>query len=137
MMVPDANWADEIRDQRPETGRWHYVEYRCRRRAMTPRAIVRATIAWWRRSTRRVASWAIARRPADARGPRRLRFLIHFVADMHQPLHAVDNRRRGGKPDLCRRSARQRTNLHQIWDTDVVQALGADPRRIADELERG
>ena len=26
MMVHDANWADEIRDQRRDTGPWHYVD---------------------------------------------------------------------------------------------------------------
>ena len=26
MLIHDANWADEVRDQRPETGRWHYVD---------------------------------------------------------------------------------------------------------------
>ena len=26
MMVHDASWADEIRDSRPETGTWHYVD---------------------------------------------------------------------------------------------------------------
>ena len=26
MMVHDASWADEIRDSRPETGAWHYVD---------------------------------------------------------------------------------------------------------------
>src|SRR5215475_10147091 len=26
MMVHDSNWADEIRDQRRDTGRWHFVD---------------------------------------------------------------------------------------------------------------
>src|SRR3954471_12962843 len=25
MMIHDANWADEVRDQRRDTGSWHYV----------------------------------------------------------------------------------------------------------------
>ena len=26
MLVHEANWADEVRDQRPETGPWHFVD---------------------------------------------------------------------------------------------------------------
>jgi hypothetical protein len=62
-----------------------------------------------------------------------LRFLIHFVADVHQPLHASDNHDRGGN-EVRIAVAGKRTNLHALWDTDLVRGLGTDPNRIAADL---
>ena len=59
-----------------------------------------------------------------------LRFLIHFVGDVHQPLHAADRRDKGGN-DVKVRWHNKRLSLHQIWDQDVVTPLGDDFNRIA------
>ena len=55
-----------------------------------------------------------------------LRFLIHFVGDLHQPLHAADRHDKGGN-SLIVFQGRRRSNLHRVWDEDVVEALGPDP----------
>jgi hypothetical protein len=51
-----------------------------------------------------------------------LAFLIHFVGDIHQPLHAANNADRGGNciPVESRFRAR---NLHDAWDTAIVRHL--------------
>jgi hypothetical protein len=64
-----------------------------------------------------------------------LRFLIHFVGDLHQPLHASDNHDRGGNQVRVVLNG-ERKNLHAVWDTAVVEALGDDPRTVAPVLER-
>jgi hypothetical protein len=64
-----------------------------------------------------------------------LRFLIHFVADAHQPLHAEDNGDKGGN-DVQIFMGRKRTNLHRLWDSDVARASGRDPDAVADAIER-
>ncbi len=59
---------------------------------------------------------------ADTRIPTRerlmaLAFLIHFVGDLHQPMHAGDHGDLGGNRVLVRYGAiGGRTNLHTIWD---------------------
>lgn len=63
-----------------------------------------------------------------------LKFLVHFVGDIHQPLHASDHDDRGGNcigqsPELDRK-----TNLHAYWDTGVVDALGGPADTIAAQL---
>jgi hypothetical protein len=63
-----------------------------------------------------------------------LKFLIHFVGDLHQPLHASDNGDRGGN-DVRVVLARKRTNLHALWDTALVAALGRDPVSLGTSLE--
>lgn len=46
-----------------------------------------------------------------------LKWIVHLVGDIHQPLHASDNADRGGNSVLVRGAA----NLHSIWDVAVVQ----------------
>ena len=61
--------------------------------------------------------------------------LIHFVGDIHQPLHAADNHDRGG--NAVRVVLRnRRANLHEVWDVDVVRTLGRTPEEVAAQLER-
>lgn len=77
---------------------------------------------------------------ADAASPRAqrvlaLKYLLHFVGDLHQPLHAAGNHDRGGNdtlvlhpPDAAAES------LHAYWDTTAVRRIGGDPAHVADAL---
>jgi hypothetical protein len=53
-----------------------------------------------------------------------LRWLVHLVGDIHQPLHAGDGWDRGGN-DFRVRIGRRRepTSFHHVWDTEVVAPL--------------
>jgi hypothetical protein len=134
MMVHDASWADEIRDSRPETGSWHYVDiplsagsYDAQRDCSDDNCVV-AQIG----DDLRALS---DRRAPDRVRAEALRFLIHFVADVHQPLHAEDNDDKGGN-QVHVRLGRERASLHKLWDVDVVEPLGPDPDAIAESIER-
>ena len=48
-----------------------------------------------------------------------LRFLIHLVEDLHMPLHVGDNHDRGGN-DTQVRFFGQGTNMHRLWDGDMI-----------------
>jgi hypothetical protein len=78
----------------------------------------------------------------------RTSILIHFVGDLHQPLHATTNDDRGGncvpvtffgnapaKPNPATED--HRPNLHGIWDADILEHLanGQTVQQIAGELE--
>jgi hypothetical protein len=63
-----------------------------------------------------------------------LKYVLHFVGDLHQPLHAADNHDRGGNCVLIALGGPRTVNLHSYWDTTVVQALGEDPAAIARRL---
>jgi hypothetical protein len=52
-----------------------------------------------------------------------LRFIIHIVGDLHQPLHAGNGADRGGN-DLKLRWFGQDTNLHTVWDTRMIEGKG-------------
>ena len=47
-----------------------------------------------------------------------LRWVVHLVADLHQPLHVVGDDR-GGNDVLVQFMGRQ-TNLHRLWDGDLI-----------------
>lgn len=56
-----------------------------------------------------------------------LKYLLHFVGDVHQPLHASDNHDRGGNCVLVSLGGARTVNLHSYWDTVVVEtAVGKD-----------
>jgi hypothetical protein len=66
-----------------------------------------------------------------------LKFLLHFVGDLHQPLHAADDNDRGGNDKQVSAPGIRPGNLHHYWDTEFVVALGPDPRRVAADLIEG
>jgi hypothetical protein len=43
-------------------------------------------------------------------------FLVHFMGDLHQPLHAGDRHDRGGNDMKADYGFRPNSNLHTIWD---------------------
>ncbi len=49
-----------------------------------------------------------------------LKFLLHLIVDLHQPLHVGDNGDRGGNLLQVRFSS-VGTNLHSVWDTKVME----------------
>ncbi|MDE2423148.1 MAG: S1/P1 Nuclease [Betaproteobacteria bacterium] len=65
-----------------------------------------------------------------------LKFLIHFVGDLHQPLHASNHHDNGGNK-LTIIVDHKKISLHHFWDTTLVHSLGTDPVLIAQTLNQG
>ncbi len=61
-----------------------------------------------------------------------LRFVIHLVGDVHQPLHVADNNDRGGN-NVHVTQFRRGTNLHAVWDEGLLMH---DPDNDRDDLGR-
>ncbi len=71
-----------------------------------------------------------------------LKFLMHFVGDLHQPLHATDNLDRGGNNESATAFG-STAALHSHWDTTFVEQIGAtggtpnlDPQAVANALRK-
>jgi hypothetical protein len=149
-MADSATWADDYREldrtvnKSHPTGGWHFidiplgaaqdqVEQFCSPAGCVMKAI-REQLEILKDKNATAANRAMA-----------LRFIIHFVGDIHQPLHASDNDDRGGNcvplkyfrrnPHLQKGS--YTPNLHHIWDTEMVEAQmqGADPAEFAETLD--
>ena len=111
-----ATWADEVRN--PATAPWHYVNLPsdgacrfdddrvCLQGRCAPSAIDRLT--------------ADLRRPSDDnRRLHALKYLLHLVADLHQPLHAGWREDKGGNAFQLQAFGRG-SNLHALWDSALI-----------------
>jgi hypothetical protein len=139
--LPDvATWADELRDERGQRRLWHatsalhFVNFAapdCRYVAPRDCRDGRCVVAAIERYARVLGDRSQSR---DERAEA-LRFVVHFVADVHQPLHAGYRSDRGGNRHQVRLDGRG-TNLHAVWDTPVLASRGLGWRAYADELAR-
>jgi hypothetical protein len=131
-----ANWADQLRDTDPERGRrtarWHYVNfprgdcvYAPARDCPDGNCVVAAI-------NRNFLALADRSRPRADRAEA-LKFLVHLVGDVHQPLHAGYRDDRGGN-DFQISYRDQGWNLHGVWDSLIVDSRRLDATAYADVL---
>jgi len=143
-----STWPDDIRALRPDTPPWHYVDiprgnkihdvekFCDPKEGCVTRAIRDELALLW-------SSEADPQKRADA-----LRFLIHFVGDLHQPLHAITNNDQGGncvpvaffdaQPQVRNpHSESYAPNLHGVWDTNILEraANGKTVDEVASDLD--
>jgi hypothetical protein len=61
-----------------------------------------------------------------------LAFFVHFVGDMHQPLHVGEKDDLGGNRVLADYGAKDmpRMNLHRIWDSDLAERALTTPPSV-------
>ncbi len=64
-----------------------------------------------------------------------LRFLVHIIGDLHQPLHAGNGTDRGGN-DYDVTFFGTATNLHTVWDTAIIEHEGLSFSELATWLNR-
>jgi hypothetical protein len=62
-----------------------------------------------------------------------LKFLVHFVADIHQPLHVSRARDRGGN-DIAVEFFHDKTNLHWVWDSGLIRRMKKEWTQYAADL---
>lgn len=63
-----------------------------------------------------------------------LKFLLHLVGDLHQPLHVADDHDEGGNRKPAAMAGVPDGNLHFFWDVPLVAKLGADACTVAKNL---
>jgi S1/P1 Nuclease len=142
-MADASTWADDVRSER-KNGPWHYVDI--------PRGAQRGPLEQYCGAegcvTRAIKEQLAILKDKNAEAGKRadaLRYIIHFVGDLHQPLHDTTNADEGGNCvplKYFRRSPHEHNhsytpNLHAIWDTAIPErdAEGADPAEYADTLD--
>lgn len=125
-----ANWADEQREVR-RSAQWHYVDVpisapRYDPRFCPPDGCIVSKIE----DLRRVLQDPRASR---AKKQQALKFLVHFIQDVHQPLHVGDTGSRGGNTIQVRFFGLG-TNLHQVWDFRIMEWHSRDEATWLREL---
>ena len=125
LMADSATWADDARNIE-KTAEWHYIDI--------PLAVQTGSgvMKWCKPAPDGKPGcivsaidyeWALLRdksQPAAVRA-KALRYVIHFLGDLAQPLHAVDNHDRGGNCTGIRFFSQEKPeNLHAIWDYKIL-----------------
>lgn len=133
LLAQVATWADDVRNTRHDTAGWHFLDLPatmttgdwhqfCPAAGCAPMAITNAL--------------AVLKEATSLPEPRAeaVRFLTHFVGDIHQPMHAVTNKDRGGNcvpvifqktPPVEQNNKDYSPNLHGAWDNNLVKATMA------------
>lgn len=143
LLADGSTWPDDVRNDL-RNGSWHYIDI--------PRGAPRGPLDPYCGAsclTKTIQEqFALLKNPradatlrADA-----LRYLIHFIGDLHTPLHASTNNDMGGNCVPLRYFRRRphehnnafTPNLHAVWDTAIVErdSKGADPAAYADRLDQ-
>lgn len=140
VVVDAATWADDYRDTDPGTAGWHFINF--------PRSIGAATGAYKKYCPNGncivdaiVGQFQTLKTSSDPeRRANALRFIVHLVGDIHQPLHTITNGDRGGNclpvtyfTEVPQEDDRHNfsPNLHRVWDVDAIRRL-MSTRGLAD-----
>ena len=128
-----STWADEVRRDRRETGPWHYVNVPIDRDHYDDAfcdPVAGCVVSTIKIMKARLADTTLPRTERQEA----LRFLVHFLQDMHQPVHVGDRNDRGGN-DLQVRFFEKGSNLHRVWDYEVLEHEEDDELAWAGRLE--
>jgi hypothetical protein len=136
-----AVFADDVREQRQYTKNWHYVDIplgqgsyvaaRDCRLAGKGDCAVQALIRF---------GFVLANQSEDrcARAEA-LRFIIHLIGDMHQPLHNINDNDSGGNGKTVRffdliGFDGGKPNLHEVWDSGIILHSGQSVNQFVTAL---
>ncbi|HET8818717.1 MAG TPA: S1/P1 nuclease [Xanthomonadaceae bacterium] len=148
-----AYWADALRNEDPErfkaTSKWHYVNYPNGSCDFVPARDCEGGDCVIGAIQAQQAILADRTQPLEARRDA-LKFLVHFLGDAHQPMHAGNRGDLGGnrfqvslRTDLEPEAYARKhyvdgvmgTNLHSIWDFYILGTEGLDLDAYADRLD--
>jgi hypothetical protein len=143
-----ASWADDVREVRPQTTQWHFVDIPVASATYDPASECKPSpegdcvVAELDRLKTEL-------RCADSQAAKieALKYAVHFVGDIHQPLHTVADAKGGNtipvavylKGLACSQACRtpQPSNFHAAWDVDLIRATVWDWGAYVDRLESG
>ncbi|HUB91033.1 MAG TPA: S1/P1 nuclease [Dyella sp.] len=134
-----ASWPDEIRNDPKQQDLWkqtrssHYIDFRdpsCKyvrpRDCRNGQCVVEAIPHY-------LAILGDRRQP-DAVRLQALKFVVHFVGDIHQPLHAGYRDDAGGNAYQVQFQG-QGMNLHRVWDSGLLNTRGLNGKAYAQRLD--
>jgi len=132
-MADIATWADDVREDRPQTKRWHYTDVPLTASSYKPnRDCVKekegdCSLA----ELQRVKAVLVDAHGDPQQRREALMFLVHIVGDIHQPLHAAERNHDAGGNLVTIASIGGATRLHQAWDSGIIKESGRDESSLA------
>ncbi|HEX7816720.1 S1/P1 nuclease [Dyella sp.] len=135
-----ASWPDEIRNDPAQDALWkqtrslHYVDFgndKCNyeppRDCPDGQCVVAAIDHY--------AEILADKKQSDETRLQALKFVVHFIGDEHQPLHAGSRDDKGGNQYQVQMDGKG-TNLHHVWDSGLLLTHSHDWQAYADELDK-
>ena len=153
-MAAASTWPDQIDKTKTGTEPWHFINapntgpFSITGLCTNHDCVLDRIAEMETRLTTNAKGFMLAAPPSPSRPmtSQEMAFLIHFVGDVHQPLHAVSDGDRGGNcvelinPIAHNDGSKPTTNLHAVWDTDEVLAvqnmLGSEDSVVATLFQR-
>jgi hypothetical protein len=133
-LAQGATWADEVKKD-TQTDDWHFIDLTLQdsRSDMAKRCKDENCVV----DRIRLFSAQLASQKADGRWSEldALRFLVHFVGDVHQPLHAISDADLGGNCERIDPPINEAKSIHGLWDGGIVNALDASDKTLASRIE--
>jgi S1/P1 Nuclease len=145
-IASEATWADKYRSSHQQTAAWHFVDTEisdgdidaaCFGHPSLPANTPASGGVAQDCVVDKVDQFTIELRDPNTDPAERLlalQFLLHFVGDMHQPLHSSDSNDRGGNDETVSATGIASGKLHAYWDTAFVNKLGTDQNKVASAL---
>ena len=141
-----SDWADEITGTPAARPRWHYDDVPICGGA--PKAHYCPDGQCNTEQLKRLITVLADTHAASRDRNEALKWVVHLVGDIHQPLHAADNGDRGGNRvpvALEGVRTRGRESLHRAWDNDLVRrqppadidALALEASSLVEEAGQG
>ncbi|HTI91708.1 MAG TPA: S1/P1 nuclease [Puia sp.] len=130
-----STWADEVRNE-PEykaTGSWHYINlplglsYADFQRQVEGMSEANVYSALLQQEKILMDKSTTREQKIEA-----LKFIVHFVGDLHQPMHVSRAEDKGGNTVQLNYNG-QGTNLHSVWDTKLIERESADYQQLAEK----
>ncbi len=130
-MVKMATWPDHMPGGKGATAPWHFIDVglfegpvtsanRCAAGCIT--GMIPTLVANLGANKKLTVTESSGQ--TRTFGPdQELRFLIHFLGDIHQPLHASTNADAGGNCVKTTGFAHVTPELHAVWDTGLVRLV--------------
>jgi nuclease S1 len=150
MIDSEATWADKFRDSssahRTQTAKWHFVDIEITAPNLTTACFGRPTLPAGTRASNGPASDCVVDKIEEFQAEllnsattatelrEALQFVLHFVGDIHQPLHSSDDHDAGGNDKTVTAPGIASNSLHHDWDTEFVNLLGSSESAIAQKL---
>jgi hypothetical protein len=146
-----ASWADQIRKDRDESYNWHFVDipkdvpgFSEERDCFRPQDKHKdAQTDHHNCVVDRIAMFQKTLADENASRTERmeaLKWLVHLVGDLHQPLHAIEEARGGNDIKLpvfgSARCGDYDCNLHWAWDTLLLEHAGYSEEEYVQRLEK-
>lgn len=135
-----ASWADEIRNDANQQDLWkntrglHYINFTSPKCNYVPprdcpdgHCVVAAIDHY--------AEILADKKQSDATRLEALKFVVHFIGDEHQPLHAGYRDDKGGNDYQVQMNGKG-SNLHRVWDSSLLLTHSNDWKAYADELDQ-